>query len=107
MSKALESLSKIKNDIVGIVDLLKQLGVLVNENQSNKECDIIEKELNKPQKLYNTIKEKRDNAQKDLHKGVVANKIEDVKVELIGQVNAYNDVLSLMENLFEVSEDGK
>ena len=52
------------------------------------------------QEFYNIIKTKRDNAQKDLHKDVVANKIEDVKVELIGQIAAYNDVLSLMESMF-------
>lgn len=57
--------------------------------------------------LYHIIKQKRDNAQRDLHKGVAANKIEDVKVELIGQVNAYNDILSLMESMFGVKENAK
>ena len=60
--------------------------------------------IEKPQELYNKIKEKRDNAQKCLH-SVIASKIEDVRVELIGQINAYNDVLSLMESMFEVERE--
>lgn len=45
ISKGLEALSKIKNDLLEITNLLKQLGVLVNENYPNEECNVIEKEL--------------------------------------------------------------
>lgn len=51
--------------------------------------------------LYNRIKEKRDNAQKDLHKDIVADNIKEVKEELMGQIDAYDDVLALIESIRE------
>lgn len=107
MTKGLEALESLMNNYYEMCE-----DTLNNDDNYQKynltsERAVIEKELKKPQELYNKIKEKRDNAQKDLHKGVAANKIKDVKIELIGQVNAYNDILSLIESMFEVSGDGK
>ena len=58
----------------------------------------IKEELDKPQELYNKIKEKRDNAKLDYNYHCFKDK------ELKGQISAYNDVLSLMESMFEVKE---
>lgn len=59
----------------------------------------IEKELKKPQELYNLIKQKCANAQINYNYHYFKDK------EFKGQIAAYNDVLSLIESMFEVSED--
>ena len=68
-----------------------------------------EKELKKPQELYNLIKQKCANAQWDFN----MNSASDPDVDpydlfkLEGQITAYNDVLSLIESMFEVEGNGK
>ena len=48
-------------------------------------------------RLYNAIKEKRDNAQLELDN---TDKIDyNTKAELKSEINAYNDVLSLIESM--------
>ena len=61
--------------------------------------EIIEKELQKPQELYNLIKQKRDNAMNDLN-NQLHNIVEQIKLK--GQIAAYHDILCLMESMFEV-----
>ena len=62
----------------------------------------VEKELKKPQTLYNLIKEKRDNAclERDAHaiKQDISN---EEKTELYAEICTYNDILSLIESMFE------
>ena len=77
-------------------------------------CEIIEEELQKPQQLYALIKQKRDNAQNDY--SCFEDKIEKTKDSpynsvvfqynkriLMSEIKAYNDVLSLIESMFEVT----
>lgn len=75
----------------------------------NKDFDIIEKELKKPQELYNLIKQKCANAQWDFNMNSASDPDADIYdlFKLEGQIAAYNDVLSLMESMFEELEDGK
>jgi hypothetical protein len=64
----------------------------------------IKKELCKPQELYNTIKQKCANAQWDYNMTSASDPDVDIYdlFKLEGQIAAYNDVLSLIESMFEV-----
>lgn len=60
----------------------------------------IEKELQKPQQLYDLIKQKRDNAKQDYLNEKESPIINGNKIDYLkGQIAAYNDVLSLMESM--------
>lgn len=52
-------------------------------------------------KLYSLIKEKRDNARLELDS---VKEVTYKHFDLRGQICAYNDVLSLMESMFEVKQ---
>ena len=89
-----------------------------HEHISIQDCvNDIEKDLDNITKFYNAITQKRDNAQNDYTTYIIYgheligtksyNEIIQVQKELSGQLKAYNDVLSLMESMFEVKEDGK
>ena len=53
--------------------------------------------------FYEIIKQKRDNAKLELDN---ASPIDySANIELLGEINAYNDVLSLMESIFEVKDE--
>lgn len=71
-------------------------------NDYCEEYEAIEKELKKPQVLYNKIKQKRDNAKIDYEKER-GNTLTLKRLQ--GEIEAYNDVLSLMESMFEVEND--
>lgn len=85
---------------------------------SNEYCDEYEnvkKELQKPQELYNKIKQKRDNALNDLERtDKIIKELEKKKNDprrlpellkaktLTNQAQAYHDVVCLMESMFEM-----
>lgn len=69
----------------------------------DEQFDNIEKDLDNITKFYNKIKEKRDNAKQNYlneRKAPIRNwRTHD---EAKGQLDAYNDIVSLMESIFEV-----
>lgn len=69
---------------------------------------IVEKDLEKPQELYNKIKEKRDNARLIREEHTRKQDISDEeKSEIYAEICSYNEVLSLMESMFEVLKNEK
>ena len=84
----------------------------MDTNGTVERCEIIEKELKKPQQLYDLIKQKRDNAQNDFN--CFTHKLEETKdmvkcvvfqhnkIILMAEITTYNDILSLIESMFEV-----
>lgn len=62
--------------------------------------EIISKELDKPQELYNLIKEKVDNAKNSLL--YCGDNKKATTYKILGQIDAYNDILTLMESMFKV-----
>lgn len=97
-SKGLDALQDLRYDVSMSQD--------INYKIANEECDIIEKELKKPQELYNKIKEKRDNARLERDRQAIEQDASDEeKSELRGEICGYNDVLSLMESMFEVKNE--
>lgn len=94
--------------LLAFKDLTK--GHYLGQGEYEVLCDLVEKELQKPQELYNKIKEKRDNAKLELDNTKPIGRYMELKgqyMELKDQINAYNDVLSLMESMFEVEENVK
>ena len=75
----------------------------LNENKPYKFC-ISARSANKIKELYIIIKYKRDNACLDRENGQRRKMEKDI---LLGEISAYNDILSLMEKMFEVNKDGK
>lgn len=66
---------------------------------ARKLAEIINKELDKPQELYNLIKEKVDNAKNNL---LYCGDDKKATNQVLGQIDAYNDILTLMESMFIV-----
>ena len=65
--------------------------------------EIINKELDKPQELYDLIKEKKENAKIDYEKSLPYRVVAQDKIfSLQGEIEAYTDVLCLMESMFKV-----
>ena len=66
--------------------------------------EAIEKELKKPQELYNKIKDKRDIREEYIRKQDIS---DEDKSAICSEICAYNAVLLLMESMFEELENDK
>lgn len=101
MNKGLEALKEIKYKLSELDFKLRSKYKTAPYIQETKWCTI-EKELLKPQELYNKIKEKRDNA--EIHLERERNK-EPLQINintlhnLEGEIGAYHDILCLMESM--------
>ena len=106
MSKGLEELRKLCSECESHLAINKKCCPFRSiSNEYCTEYEKVKKELKKPQELYNFIKQKCANAQFDYENDLIDNELD--KEYIGGQLCAYNDILSLIESMFEVEEDGK
>ena len=97
MTKGQEALNEIK------ISLCEYEHTLLVDKQN---VAIIETELKKTQRLYNLIKQKRDNARLAKEAYAIKQDVSAVeKIEICTQIDAYNDILLLVKSMFEVKEN--
>ena len=81
---------------------------LLLDKEDEELLSIIQKDLTKPQELYNKIKEKRDNARLIRVEYSKKQDVTDIeKTEIYAEICTYNDILLLMESMFEALKNDK
>lgn len=105
MNKGLEI---IKNKLTDLEDEYQHYTMVEKDTVKSKlikydieDLKTVEKELKKPQELYNKIKEKRDIREEYTRKNIC----DEDKSAICSEICAYNAVLLLMESMFEGLKD--
>lgn len=107
MNKGQEELRKLCSECERHLSLYKKRCPFRSiSNEYCDEYDNVKKELKKPKELYNKIKQKRDSAENDYENQYEIDSNNQIALsDLSGQISAYNDILSLMESMFEVKDN--
>ena len=99
MTKGQESLENIKREAG-----TPYFSTLYDIDMWREDFATVEKELQKPQQLYDLIKQKRDSAKEYVENdhgrlGLIPYQ------RILGNIATYNDIISLMESMFEGVEN--